>query len=549
MQDWSVCIGGQAGEGINRAGELLARLFTRMGWWAYMYYDYPSLIRGGHNFALVRAADRPVGTHRTRADYLIALNQDTLTRHEHRIGPESVVIFDAGRVEADGIGIPVEEILAGENAPAVTANTCLLGAFCRAAGIPDEVRDEVISRHLPHPEVNLQVARRGSEASESGVPIPRKPALSLPVISGAQAIGLGLVRGGLDLYIAYPMTPSSGVLHYLADEAERLSVRVIHPENEIAVMLMALGAACAGRRTAVGTSGGGFSLMSEGLSFAGQAEIPAAIVLAQRPGPSTGIPTYTSQADLLFALSAGQGEFSRLVVAPANPAEAYRWSAIGLSLAWSCQVPAIILVDKTLTEGLYTADLSRAGEIHDHPVPSPGGGPYARYALTEDGISPLATVPTPDAVIKVNSYTHDEDGISTEDPEMAVRMAEKRVDKKRTLEERLSVYPQVQIDGDAGASRGVVCFGSTAGACGEAAERLGLRCVRPVVIAPFPTDEFSRAVAGLEQVIVVEQNATGQLGTLLAGSGMGADAAVLQDTGRPWAIDDLEERLRKVIAS
>jgi len=549
MQEWSVCIGGQAGEGINRAGELVARLFTRMGLWAYMYYDYPSLIRGGHNFALVRAADQRVGTHRTHVDYLIALNQETLTRHEHRISPESVIIFDAGRVDADGIGIPVEEILAEERAPAVTANTCLLGAFCRAAGIPDDVRDEVISRHLPHPEINLQVARRGSGASERRAPIPRKPALSLPVISGAQAIGLGLVRGGLDMYIAYPMTPATGVLHYLAGEADRLGVRVIHPENEIAVMLMAAGAACAGRRTAVGTSGGGFSLMAEGLSFVGQAEIPAVIVLAQRPGPSTGIPTYTSQADLLFALSAGQGEFPRLVVAPADPAEAYRWSAISLSLAWSCQVPAIILVDKTLTEGLHTADLFGEGEIHDHPVPSPGEDVSARYALTDDGISPLATVPTPDAVIKVTSYTHDEYGISTEDPAMAARMAEKRVQKGKTLQKRLSAYAQVHIDGNADASRGVICFGSTAGACGEAAERLGIRCVRPVVIAPFPGDAVLRAVGGLEQIILVEQNATGQLGTLLAGAGIRVDATVLQDTGRPWAIDDLEERLREVIAA
>ena len=163
------------------------------------------------------------------------------------------------------------------------------------------------------------------------------------LLTGNEAIGLGLVAGGLSHYISYPMTPSSTLLHFLAGNAERLGITVIHPENEIGVILMGLGGAVAGAKTAVGTSGGGFCLMTEGLSFAGMAEIPIVIVVSQRTGPSTGLPTYTGQAELQFVLHAGQGEFPRLIVAPADPGEAYRWSAAAMRLAWKYQIPAFVL--------------------------------------------------------------------------------------------------------------------------------------------------------------------------------------------------------------
>lgn len=225
--------------------------------------------------------------------------------------------------------------------------------------------ETVIRRQIPKaPEKNLSIARKGYEVvREEGV-IPRVGTTCCPLINGNEAIGLGLLQGGLDAYVAYPMTPTSNLLHFLAGAARDFPITVVHPENEIAVMLMALGLSYAGKKTAVGTSGGGFCLMTEGFSLAGGAEVPIVVVMGQRTGPSTGLPTYTGQTDLRVVLHAGQGEFPRIVVAPGSPEQAYIWSSIALSLAWKCQVPAVILADKTLCEGTYTSMIRRSLSRH-----------------------------------------------------------------------------------------------------------------------------------------------------------------------------------------
>ena len=176
----------------------------------------------------------------------------------------------------------------------------------------------------------------------------------LPVLTGNEAIGIGLIEGDLEIYFSYPMSPTSNILHFLAGYADELKIRVIQPESEIAVILMALGCAYAGSRAAVGTSGGGFCLMTEALGLAGIAELPLVIILGQRTGPSTGLATYTAQSDLHFALHAGQGEFPRLVIAPGDAGEARSWSRAAMDLAWKYQLPAIVLPDRTICEGLYS---------------------------------------------------------------------------------------------------------------------------------------------------------------------------------------------------
>ena len=179
----------------------------------------------------------------------------------------------------------------------------------------------------------------------------------LPIITGNQAISLGLIKAGLGAYVAYPMTPSSSVLDFMARYAKDFGLKVVHPESEIAVMLMAQGFAYAGVKAAVGTSGGGFCLMTEGLSLAGMAEMPVVVVMAQRTGPSTGLPTYTAQGDLHFVLNAGQGEFPRFIVAPGDAEEAYYWAGVALNLAWKFQVPSFILTDKIVSESQYSFDI------------------------------------------------------------------------------------------------------------------------------------------------------------------------------------------------
>lgn len=552
MQEFSILIGGRAGEGINKASAILCHLMAKLGRHVYMYYDYPSLIRGGHNFAVVRSAGHPVWTHRDRVDVVLALDQTTVDQHGGEVAPGGVIVYDASTVKrAEGLPVPLDEILKEEEAPAITRNSGLVGAFCRVAGVPWEVVEEVFREEVPEKfvDVNLRVVRRAWDAVEERFRIERGAMAPRPVLTGNEAISLGLVRGGLDAYIAYPMTPTSNILHFLAEVAEQSALTVVHPENEIAVILMALGCAYAGKRAAVGTSGGGFCLMTEALSLAGQAELPVTIVLGQRTGPSTGLPTYSCQTELLFARHAGQGEFPRLIVAPADADEAYAWAARVLDLAWRFQVPGFLLVDKTLCEGGYSCSFDPATELVEPPGPLPDvpRDPYLRYRFTESGVSPMLPAGTPGAVVKVNSYEHDESGTTTEEMELTARMQEKRLRKGAALAAALEPYGTVAVFGGENARVGVVSWGSTVGAVREAAAGLDVRVVQPVVLEPFPAEAFRRALEGLERVVVVEENLTGQLEQLMRVHGFSAGARVHRADGRPFTVEEMAARLAEVV--
>lgn len=552
MAEYSVLIGGKAGEGINTAGLSIAGLFSRLGYRTYMYFDYPSLIRGGHNFAIVRAADRAIGAHRTPVDVLLAFDQNSIENHRQKIHDGTTVVHDASQVvRGEGYGLPLDDIVKEENAPPITKNSAMLGALARVAGIGREVLEDVLRGSVPakHLEANLRVAGRGYDAVEEVFTVKRGDAPAFPVLTGNEAAGLGLVHGGLGTYVAYPMTPSSSLLHFLANRAEDLSVKVIHPENEISVILMALGLAYAGEKTAVGTSGGGFCLMTEGLSLAGMSEIPVTIVMGQRPGPSTGLPTYTSQTELHFVLNAGQGEFPRLVVAPGDLEETYAWSAAALMLSWRYQVPAIVLTDKTLAEGAYSFDLGSITPPPDRePVLWDGAGEYRRYVRTEDGVSPLAFPGREGAIVKATSYAHDEAGFTTEKPVEARELQEKLLRKGESLKAELAAYPTVKTYGARDAGTTIVCWGSQKWVCIEAAEEFGARVVQPLVLSPFPTRQWKETMIGAGKVVCVENNATGQLGRLLRQQGFDPGRPILKYDGRPFAVDELTARLGEVFA-
>ena len=552
MAEYSVLIGGKAGEGINTAGLSIAGLFSRLGYRTYMYFDYPSLIRGGHNFAIIRASDRTIGAHRTPVDVLLAFDQNSIDNHRQRVHEGTTVIYDASQVvRAEGYGLPLDDIVKEEKAPPITKNSAMLGALARVGGIGREILEDVLRATVPakHLEANLRVAGRGYDAAGEAFTVEPVDGPALPVLTGNEVTGLGLIHGGLDTYVAYPMTPSSSILHFLANRAEDLSIKVIHPENEISVILMALGLAYAGEKSAVGTSGGGFCLMTEGLSFAAMSEIPVTIVMGQRPGPSTGMPTYTSQSDLHFVLNAGQGEFPRLVVAPGDLEEAYAWSAAALMLSWRYQVPAIVLTDKTLAEGAYSFDLGAVTPLPDRePVLWDGTGEYRRYARTADGVSPLAFPGREGAVVKATSYAHDEAGFTTEEREEVIELQEKRFRKGESLKAELATYPAVKTYGARDAGTTIVCWGSEKWACIEAAEELGARVVQPLVLAPFPVRQWKEAMIGAGKVACVENNATGELARLLRQHGFEPGRPVLKYDGRPFAVDELAARLGEVFA-
>ena len=551
MHEYSVLIGGKAGEGINTAGLSIAGLFSRLGYQTYMYFDYPSLIRGGHNFAIIRASERTIGALRTPVDVLLAFDRKSIDSHQERIHDGTTIIHDAsGAVKAEGYGLPLDAIVKEEKAPPITKNSAMLGALARVAGIEPATYEDVLRASVPEKylEANLRVARRGYDAAGEVFVVEPLDAPALPILTGNEATGLGLVYGGLESYIAYPMTPTSNLLHFLARRAEDLAIKVLHPENEISVILMALGLAYAGERAAVGTSGGGFCLMTEGVSLAGMSEIPVTIVMGQRPGPSTGMPTYTSQGDLHFILNAGQGEFPRLVVAPGDLEEAYTWSAAALMLSWKYQVPSIILTDKTLAEGAYSFDVEAITPLPDRePVLWDGSGEYRRYTRTDDGVSPLAFPGRQGAIVKVSSYAHDETGFTTEVAESVRGLQEKMLMKGESLKRELMTYPAVKVYGPRNSGTTIVCWGSEKWACIEAAREFGARVVQPLVLAPFPVRQWKEAMIGAGKIIRVENNATGQFGRLLREQGFDPGRPILKYDGRPFAVDELEARLAEVV--
>ena len=553
MEDFSTLIGGVAGDGINEAGLTVAWLFNRLGYRIYMYYDYPSLIRGGHNYSLVRASRQKIGAHRDQIDVLIALNQETVEKHKDRLKDSSFVIYDAEKVKVDGVlqkscGIPVTQILKETGALPVMKNSCILGAFCKVVGIDWLVLEEVLKKHIPKMlEQNLMVARRGYDQAEEFCHMDELNQETQPIMTGNQAISLGLIKAGLEAYVAYPMTPSSSILDFMAKSAEKFGIKVVHPESEIAVMLMAEGFAYAGVKAAVGTSGGGFCLMTEGLSLAGMAEMPVVIVMAQRTGPSTGLPTYTAQGDLHFILNAGQGEFPRFVVAPGDAEDAYYWSAAALNMAWKFQVPAFILSDKIVSESQYSFDRAAAGEAKlASPVLWDGQGSYNRYSYTDTGVSPLAYPPQKGQVIKSDSYTHDNAGITTEDPKITREMFDKRQLKGQSLAGDLEAYETVKVFGDEKGKTALLCWGSNKGVCMEASQKLGLKVIQVLVLWPFPEKKLLDALQGVERLIDVECNSTAQLARLCSFFGIKTQDRILKYDGRPFSLDDLISELDRI---
>lgn len=553
MHDFSTLIGGIAGDGINEAGVTISRLFNLLGYRIYMYYDYPSLIRGGHNFSVVRASNHKIGVQTTAVDVIIALNQETVELHQKKLKKDSFVIYDLDKVKIEnlaqkGCGLPVSNILKEEQAPMIMRNTCIIGGFCKVVGIDWDILEKVLRKHIPKQlELNLKVARRGYDAAVEFTRIERVEQSSLPILTGNQAIGLGLIKAGLGAYVAYPMTPSSSLLDFMARSAADFGLKVVHPESEIAVILMAQGFAYEGVKAAVGTSGGGFCLMTEGLSLAGMAELPIVIMLGQRTGPSTGLPTYTAQADLHFALNAGQGEFPRFIVSPGDAEEAYYWSEVALNMAWKFQVPAFILSDKTVSEGLYSFDAAQAADVKEEvPVLWDGKGDYNRYRYTETGVSPMAFPPLKRQIVKVDGYAHDELGITTEDPMITAKMNDKRLLRGLALAREMDGYETVKVYGNG--KTALLCWGSNKGVCAEAAEKFGLKVIQVLVLSPFPEKRLRDALKGLERIITVECNSTGQLSRLARSYGFDLKEQILKYDGRPFSLDELEAEIGKVIS-
>ena len=545
-------VGGEAGFGVRRAGATAAALFSSMGRYSFQMDDYQSLIRGGHNFSVVTSAPEEVMSQYLKADVVVALDKRSYDIHRDHIADGGVFVVNSDSVEDAGdnaVGLALTS-LANDYPPASlrlgVASIAVLGA---AVGqTEDEFIDFIRQQYPRDVDSNAEYARlvfkRARENFGSRFSLERGDAPAT-ILTGNQAIALGAYAGGLDVYFAYPMTPSSSILHFLAGHAEDLGVLSVHPESEIAVMNMALGAASMGARAMVGSSGGGIALMEEAMSLAGMAEVPIMVVLSSRSGPSTGVPTYTEQGDLMFALNQGHGEFPRVVASPGSVLEAYSLSAQLMGLAWRYQIPAILLTEKHMSESGMTVRMPNELPNTLAPLMADTGDEYHRYSDTDDGVSPLLFPPS-DQLIKWTSYEHDELGLTTEAAGPIARMHEKRNRKRQTVLKVIAGMKTVNRFGSG--KTAIVTYGSTTMSVREALLAGGLEAevIQPVFLEPFPAWEFE-SLQGRD-VVVVEQSCAAQLATLLElKTGIKVAHSITRYDGRPFDPDELADRLKEVL--
>ncbi len=568
--DYSIKVGGEAGQGINTIGDILSKAFANQGLHLFAYQDYYSRVRGGHNFYQLRIASFPLYSFKGHLEALIALDNASLDLHTDQLSADGVIVYDQENIDPEkkvpnSLALPMAELGKEHGGKAVMGNTVAAGAVWQIMGGAPGILENVLSRHFQSKnseivEANIKAARAGSDYATENFSGRCACKLSSAnnkgsmVLTGNEAIALGALAAGCRFMSSYPMTPASGVMQYIARQARRLPLAFEQAEDEIAAINMSIGAANAGLRSMVGTSGSGFSLMVEGLSFAGVSETPVVILLGQRPGPATGIATRTEQGELLFSIHAGNGEFPRAVFAPVNAADAFWTTVHAFNVAEKYQIPVFILSDQHLADSSFTVepfDLNAVtierGDILEE-AKNDETTEYKRYQITESGISPRAFPGRSRQCVVIAGNEHLESGYSTEDPVMRSKMVDKRMRKFKKLAGEIK--PPVSY-GDQKPETLLLTWGSTYGACREAvdiANRTGekLQVVYLPQLWPFPKSRILELIEQANRVVTVEMNATGQLGRLLRiETGLQPDHAILKYDGRPMNADYVLEELEK----
>jgi 2-oxoglutarate ferredoxin oxidoreductase subunit alpha len=569
--DYTIRIGGQAGQGIQTIGDTLARVFARAGYHVFSHQDYESRIRGGHNYYQIRLSERPISSSREKANILIALDGESITRHQDDLAENGRIVYDADSLKVKHEGpaffdIPFVDLAVKSGGERIMENTVATGAVLGMLGMDISLLLENVAETFR--KKGEQVSTANKNAGMAGYDYAVKncsqcsfsvAAMDSPrprmLISGVEAIGFGTLASGCKFYAAYPMTPSTGIMNYLATREKEYGVIVEQAEDEIAAINMALGASFAGVRAMTGTSGGGFALMVEGLSLAGMTETPVVIALGQRPGPATGLPTRTEQGELQFALSAGHGEFPRMILAPGTPGQAAYLTNKAFDLAEKYQIPVIILFDTYLADSTWTMDgidMSRMRHT-DYRVRGDafaGMLDYKRHAYTGTGVSPLAVPGDGRHVVVTDSDEHDEEGHIIEDAETRTRMVEKRLLKKLPLIKEEIAPPFLY--GDHEPRIVLTGWGSMYGLMKEAVDEISktqsIAMLHFSELFPFPgtgTFDYVKLLNSAKQTICIEQNATGHFERLMrAETGYEFSNHVRKYDGRPFLLEELVREVR-----
>ncbi|MFH2107588.1 MAG: 2-oxoacid:acceptor oxidoreductase subunit alpha [Chrysiogenia bacterium] len=555
--DLVIVLAGEAGQGIQSIESILAQLLKNSGYNYFSASEFMSRVRGGANSTEIRVSAGRAAGFLERIDILIPLHKEAITHLKKRITAHTIVIGEKEKIGHQGM-IDIQFTgMAKEIGGAVFANTIAAGCICGLLKVDEqECADFILDYFAGKSEEirskNLAAIRKGYAAGKglAGITIAIEKDAAVKkelLLSGSESIAMGALAGGCDYVCAYPMSPATGVLVEMASYAKKFPIIVEQVEDEIGVVNMALGAWYAGARALVTTSGGGFALMSEGISLGGMIESPLVLHLAQRPGPATGLPTRTEQGDLELVLHAGHGDFPRIILAPGTLAEGFALTQKAFNLSARYQVPVFILTDQFFVDSRYNTPAFAVTDlkVEKHIVKT--GKDYKRFSLTQNGISPRGIPGYGSGNICVDSDEHDEGGRITEDPDLRVKMVDKRLEKSAAI--RADIIPP-RLVGSGNFKTLVVCWGSTFHTVCEAVAALGnkeLAVLHFSWLFPLPekAGEYLRKAANL---IVVENNASAQFARLLKlATGVAIEQAILKYNGLPFSVEEVKKEIQRLL--
>jgi len=560
--DLSIVLSGEAGQGLQTLEQLMLKVFKQAGYHVFSYSEFMSRIRGGNNSTQIRIASRNVQSYRRRIDIFVPLHAGALERFKNRITHETVILGDKSVFDSEYIdhGFPIVDIPVSEMARnvggEVYVNVILVGIFAALFAIDFELVEERVRSMFASAgderlQKNIHAARvgydRGTHLLKAGQVFPVIPrtedAAKWHLLNGVDAISFGSLAGGCTFVSSYPMSPSTNVLVFLAGCSQELGVVVEQAEDEISAVNMAMGSWYAGGRALVTTSGGGYALMVEGMSLAGCIESPLVIHLGQRPGPATGLPTRTEQADLEHVLYSGHGEFARLILAPGTVEEGLHLTRHAFYMADKYQIPVIILTDQYYLESNHCVkDLKIPKALQERFIIQTDNT-YKRYRLTDSGISPRGIPGFGEGLVCVDSDEHDEQGHITEDFDMRTAMVNKRLKKIKTMEK--DSIPAT-LKGSPDSRYLVVGWGSTRTVVEEALDALDRSDISFLHFAQvYPLHQGSLdIIRRARKRIIIENNATAQFEKLIRiATGIYFDEQILQYDGMPFMLEDVMERL------
>ena len=571
-------IGGEAGYGIMTTGLIFAKVCSRAGLHVFDHTEYPSLIRGGHNTYQVRTEVEEVFSHVRHVDLLVVLNKETIDKHKEELAPGGGIIYDGdkiplskedlGREDVKLYHVPLLRLAEGSGGRRIMINSVALGASVALIDFDFEmlssvIRDVYRGKAKETMEFNIKAARLGYDyvkdrgvEEDFGRKLTKVGGKKRMVLTGNEAVGLGAIKAGCKFYAAYPMTPASSILHFMAAQERNFGLVVKHPEDEIAAINMAIGAGFAGARAMTATSGGGFSLMSEALGLAAITETPIVIVVCQRPGPSTGLATRTEQGDLKFVLHASQGDFPRFVIALGDVEECFYKTIEAFNLAERYQCPVILILDKYLSESHKTAEefdvsgvkIDRGLLLSDKDLEKIGE--FKRYESTETGISPRTIPSQRGGIFKASGSEHDETGYFSDDKTVRTKMMDKRFRKFEQAEREIL---EPKFFGPKDAEVTIIAWGSTKGPIKEVVKLLdrdGIKAnfLQIIYLSPFPTNTVSKIIETSKKTVIVENNKTAQLASLIREkTGKEIEHKILKYDGRQFFPTEIYQRVKEVL--